>query len=151
MGTHEHPTGYYQLWNIPRLVAKFRENRLRDVEKSAACYWKKQNQHEYNVTVFCYRFSDTRATVKSKNVIRILIWYSNIRFQPYSRAFPLTACCYANKRGQPANARTPEQHAKKQLIHRRMVAGGSTGKSFHGRYRHRGIYGRIPGNVHGLR
>ena len=33
-GKYEHPIGHNQFQNIPRRVAKFRENRLRDVEKS---------------------------------------------------------------------------------------------------------------------
>ena len=33
-GTYEHPTGHNQFQNIARHVAKFRENRFRDDEKS---------------------------------------------------------------------------------------------------------------------
>jgi len=41
-------------------VAKFRENRPRNVEKSAVG---KKIQHGQNITVFRYSWSDTRATV----------------------------------------------------------------------------------------
>jgi len=46
--------------NTPRRVAKFRENRSRDVEKSVVG---KKTKHGQNITVFRYRWSDTRATV----------------------------------------------------------------------------------------
>jgi len=48
--------------NTPRRVAKFCENRPRDVEKSVVG---KKIKHGENITVFRYRWSDTRATVKS--------------------------------------------------------------------------------------
>jgi len=46
--------------NTPHRVAKFRENRPRYVEKSVVG---KKIKHGQNITVFRYRWSDTRATV----------------------------------------------------------------------------------------
>jgi len=46
--------------NTPRRVAMFRENQPRDVEKSVVG---KKIKHGQNITVFRYRWSDTRATV----------------------------------------------------------------------------------------
>jgi len=45
-----------------RRAAKFRENRPRDIEKSVVGNTKKI-KHDQNITVFRYRWSDTRATV----------------------------------------------------------------------------------------
>jgi len=48
--------------NTPRYVANFRENRPSDVEK---CMVGKKIKHGHNITVFRYRWSDTRAAVMS--------------------------------------------------------------------------------------
>ena len=52
-------TGDKIFQNTPRRVAKFRENRPKDVEKSVVG---KKIKHGQNITVFRYRWSDTRAT-----------------------------------------------------------------------------------------
>ena len=59
--------------NTPHRVEKFRENRPRDVEKSLMGNTNKI-KHGQNITVFRYRWSDTRATVIRASELQIKIW-----------------------------------------------------------------------------
>jgi len=62
MNTH---IGYRIFQDTLRRVAKFRENRPMDVKR---LWWDKQITRQ-NITVFAYRYSDTRATVKNHSVL----------------------------------------------------------------------------------